>query len=1319
MSIPFKPLKTTERGSHRGLRISGLLTLAVVLALVVPASSALAAGSYRYDSSFGPDGTAASSFTQAGAVAVDQSTHDVYVGDLANGTVNKFDSAGQPAVFSGVGDDHLSGIGFDPFGGASQIAVDNSGGVNDRHIYVTDPLGSAGVKAFDADGNPSNFSGSASYISGNALTGNPDGGYGEACGVAVDAHGAIYVGDFGGFVDIYAPDGTYLTQIATSGLSPCNVAVDSHGTVYANNWEAEVVAYTPSSFPVTGATTYVPASGGISGTTYALGIDPATDDLYGAQQTKVVVVDVAGNQLGSFGASGSGALSDGQGIGVDGATGIAYASDSAGAHQVEIFQPVTPPSVVTTAPSAVTAGGATLNGTVNPEGAALTSCTFQYGKTASYGRSAPCAETTADIGTGTAPVSVHADVSDLDAGATYHVRLVADGDGTGTGTGTDQTFSTFGPPTILGTSSSQVTDATATITAWVNPRGADATYHVEYVDDARFQTGGFSSPDTVRTAESAPLGSDFDLYKIEQSITGLKSNTAYRFRVVVTSTAGVTKGASQPFRTLRAAGPAGGRAWELVSPSTADKQSVGYVEALNNIQVTLQTADDGQSIVYPLAGSESASTAGGDVRNLAVRGPSSWNSVELTPPSLIPPPGTSGTSSATGFVNYASDDLSCSIIDTFEPLTADTPAAAAQDGTSLLYRRSADGTYRLLTPTMPSNPSIASPDLRHYIVDGASSDCNHVLFTSDYTLLPGASGLYEWDNGVLTDAAVLPDGSTASDARAGGLDVLGGGSVTAGLPWNYAMSADGSTVAFSATSNSGGDAGQRAVFVRRYGITTDISQAQGGASQHRGAQFQTLSKYGTHAFFLARYGLTADSSSGGTGVSCVFEVAHPCDLYDYDLVHGTLTDLSADHNGDDSSGSVVAGILGASDDGSTVYFAAQGELVPGQGSSYSANRDAGTDSVYRSHAGVISYVGRARTDELLNNGINKGKNGVLLASAGHAGSSVTPDGRRLMFVSAAKVTGYDSGGVQEVYLYDADVGQTTCVSCRADGKPALGYNVEGLNGPLPASLSALKPPRSMSSDGTRVFFNSRDALAPGASDEPGKINAYEWSGGRVSLLLGGLSSSKDGIGFLEASASGDDVFAVTYASLSPADTDNQKDLYDLRVGGGLPAPPPPPPPCDALGDHCQGAGQSPLVPSIGTSGPGSANAPQPPSPTLSLSKVSASQVRSLASTGKVTLTIKASAAGKLAATATATVAQRVRSVASAKRTLKAAGTAHLRLTLSKAARAQLSKTGKLTVKVSVTLSRVTTAQNATLKLVKAKKPARRATAPALATGKVR
>jgi hypothetical protein len=130
-------------------------------------------------------------------------------------------------------------------------------------------------------------------------------------------------------------------------------------------------------------------------------------------------------------------------------------------------------------------------------------------------------------------------------------------------------------------------------------------------------------------------------------------------------------------------------------------------------------------------------------------------------------------------------------------------------------------------------------------------------------------------------------------------------------------------------------------------------------------------------------------------------------------------------------------------------------------------------------------------------------------------------------------------------------------------------------------------PRTLSADGNRLFFDSFEALLP--RDTNGKGDVYEWqragsqsecdemgaelyvpsSGGCLSLISSGQSPSDSE--FADASPGGSDVFIRTSSSLLPQDP-GQVDLYDARIGGGLPQRVGPPAACE--GEACQG----PLAP---------------------------------------------------------------------------------------------------------------------------------------------
>ena len=102
--------------------------------------------------------------------------------------------------------------------------------------------------------------------------------------------------------------------------------------------------------------------------------------------------------------------------------------------------PSTPPTATTRSATAIAQTGATLQASVNPNGA-QTSVHFEYGTTTSYGQSVPAQTPGPILPAGTAAVPVSASLSGLTANTLYHFRIVATNAG-GTTNGADLTFTT-------------------------------------------------------------------------------------------------------------------------------------------------------------------------------------------------------------------------------------------------------------------------------------------------------------------------------------------------------------------------------------------------------------------------------------------------------------------------------------------------------------------------------------------------------------------------------------------------------------------------------------------------------------------------------------------------------------------------------------------------------------------------------------------------------------------------------------------------------------------------------------------------------------
>ena len=140
------------------------------------------------------------------------------------------------------------------------------------------------------------------YLPGRSLDGSntPAGTFVEASGVAVDSQGDIYVSDVGHeYIDVFKPDGQYLTQIESPFWGDYRLAVDSEGVVYADGFEGELFRYEPSEYPFAGVPTYNEEM--VAEEAYGIAVDPSNDQLYVAHLEGIVHYKSAAEGSGEIG----------------------------------------------------------------------------------------------------------------------------------------------------------------------------------------------------------------------------------------------------------------------------------------------------------------------------------------------------------------------------------------------------------------------------------------------------------------------------------------------------------------------------------------------------------------------------------------------------------------------------------------------------------------------------------------------------------------------------------------------------------------------------------------------------------------------------------------------------------------------------------------------------------------------------------------------------------------------------------------------------------------------------------------------------------
>ena len=249
-------------------------------------------------------------------------------------------------------------------------------------------------------------------------------------------------------------------------------------------------------------------------------------------------------------------------------------------------------------------------------------------------------------------------------------------------------------------------------------------------------------------------------------------------------------------------------------------------------------------------------------------------------------------------------------------------------------------------------------------------------------------------------------------------------------------------------------------------------------------------------------------------------------------------------------------MLNVSTDGTKVYFVAAGALG-------AANRaPSGQTNLYVFHDGSIDFVARLQTNqtESLNwTPASQTAGGAVITNT----SRISADGRALLFRSAQRLTAYDNKGIPELYLFRVG-GGIACVSCNPTNEPPRGP--AGVQ-EIPKSAAAPKlqssiTTRNLSADGKRVIFDSPDRLVAGDTNDV--YDVYEWeakgkgsctsdaqNGGCLFLISSGSSDLPSF--FADADPEGENIFFFTGQGLVAQDRDQLVDVYDARVGGGIPA----------------------------------------------------------------------------------------------------------------------------------------------------------------------
>ena len=817
--------------------------------------------------------------------------------------------------------------------------------------------------------------------------------------------------------------------------------------------------------------------------------------------------------------SGSGLTPTGLGIDTsDGEIMVSSTSTTGGSvrHRVYVLDNVAAPEAEIAPVTDITPDSATFNGTVDANGSS-TSYHFEYGTDGLTWTKAP-ATSDVDAGAGDDPVAVSLPVAPLEPDTDYRVRLVATKPfGAGTDTSAEALFSTPpARPTIV-SSGAEPGSTTATLRGRIHPHGQETTYHFEY--------GLTDSYGSFAPVPDGNVGSGDAVQPVEEPISGLAPNTTYHFRLVAANGTGETQGPDGTFTTLPASGPPA-RAYEKVSPE--DKNG-GDTQGTNSGHTGF-ASPSGDEVVY------TASQAFDDADGTAIVGsvyrarrqPTAWPSTPVLPPKEP------FTRTDESNVYLMSEDLSRAVVTTNAVL--DTGAVAEECNA---YVRDLEArTYEFIAHNDPAIGDSCGGDSINIVATDASPDLSAVLIETKGELTPDAADvppdgpviqpkLYLWRDGQLELASVAaggPAGGTPTSGSAGTNNI-------ADLLEN-SISDDGSVVFFTGWDIVGhpppqSPGGNLTLYRRSGGQTVALSAEEnslqdpcgppGGVcvgNSNTAPQFGAASSDGSRVFFTSKDQLVDEDTDTEQSVEIsardLYMYTHSADPENDD----NLTLISRDLEPGPPNGANVLGVLGASDDGSRVYFAARDQIAPGEDTSpadikfYVWDEDEG-----------VRYIGGGLADPTSTGFEPEQVAGTL---QGHRGlRSVSANGRSVIFLSTIPLTADDNGDQPQAYLYDFAADQLVCASCPAAsslGEPGTATSLRSSNPNRTAPSVLGNPgPRILSDDGAHAFFETDSRLVP--EDTNGLVDVYAWEGGAPHLISSGQSGDRSL--FIDASANGD------------------------------------------------------------------------------------------------------------------------------------------------------------------------------------------------------
>jgi hypothetical protein len=860
--------------------------------------------------------------------------------------------------------------------------------------------------------------------------------------------------------------------------------------------------------------------------------------------------------------------------------GKAYGQDERFTTAQAITNPLADP------PTEVTNKSAVLNGSFDADKYGV-NYYFEWGPTTSYGQVAPVPPGNF-VAPGSGRVSVPpVAIGGLQEGATYHYRLVASNE-VGITFGPDASFKTAEPPRISHLATTNVRLTSADLTAEINPRYGETTYHFEW---GRTSVYGNTVP-----IPDGNVGAGNVEVPVSAELDGLSEGATYHFRLIATNKYGTTTSVDQTFGFYPPACPNSQvrqetgsnslpdcRAYELASPANMQGATIFPRNGPNTGLATNPSRvayAAGFGVFPPETGNPPNSIA--DLY-VSTRTDVGWFTKYVGRPATAtvlmggPPLGAVGGITQNAFPSSSNFGAQASpSMDRFIDYDLGFPSnngAVLQRGTTSNAPYVWDASSGASLGRWPSNLSEVPGGEDFVGKPVASADFTHFVFSSNVAFAPDGES---FPNKIgccpgIASTTIAP--IYDNDLATGEVSLVSrkhDGTPFRGNPVD--VSQDGSRILMSEEEAYTAGVSEKPVNAPLFLRVNDAKTYDIAAG--RSYQYVGSANAGSTVYITSAEQLTADDHDTSVDLFAWKEGG----------TEGTLTRISFGSEGEvGNTDACTAGWTTKCDIG----------LIPpppyDQGSSGQETGNGVSDTFIAAGNGDIYFNSPEKLDgekgELGGVNLYLYRNGIVRyitttqVAAPIIRIEVVPDGTHAAFTTASRLTAYDNAGHTEMYVVTPANGRIDCVSCRPDGAPATTDVYGSQNGLF------------LTNDG-RAFFSTEDALVPRDTDEVNDV--YEYVEGKPQLISAGLGEGLGELyygfngtqtvpGLMGVSANGTDVYFATYDNLVTQDHNGHEvKIYDARVGGGFPADRQPAN-C-AAADECHGPGSSqPALPPDRTS----------------------------------------------------------------------------------------------------------------------------------------